>query len=189
MGRLTANSHGQLAKERMPAAIDGPATDEVATAIALIAMPRPRRDNARIVLTGSFCEQPPLSLIKSSPTPAEVEGQLEAATILEPLWKAHPNHPGLVHYLIHAYDYPTLAPKGLAAADYYATIAPWVFVANLPPLIRAGPEGYKGFLIEAVLIPVGVLVLACRPKKAARRTLTVPYAFETVRLDRDPLPQ
>jgi len=26
---------------------------------------RPRRDNARVVLTGSFCEQPPLSLIKS----------------------------------------------------------------------------------------------------------------------------
>jgi tetratricopeptide (TPR) repeat protein len=67
-----------------------------------------------------------LSLIKSSPTPAEVATQLEAAAILEPLWKKHPNHPGLVHYLIHAYDYPSLAPKGLAAADYYATIAPWV---------------------------------------------------------------
>ncbi|MBK9134670.1 MAG: benzoyl-CoA reductase subunit C [Betaproteobacteria bacterium] len=26
---------------------------------------RPKRDNARVVLTGSFCEQPPLSLIKS----------------------------------------------------------------------------------------------------------------------------
>jgi benzoyl-CoA reductase subunit C len=26
---------------------------------------RPQRDNARVVLTGSFCEQPPLSLIKS----------------------------------------------------------------------------------------------------------------------------
>ncbi|HEX6137073.1 MAG TPA: benzoyl-CoA reductase subunit C [Casimicrobiaceae bacterium] len=29
------------------------------------AAPRPKRDNARIVLTGSFCEQPPLGLIKS----------------------------------------------------------------------------------------------------------------------------
>jgi benzoyl-CoA reductase subunit C len=28
-------------------------------------MPRPRRDNARVVLTGAFCEQPPLALIKS----------------------------------------------------------------------------------------------------------------------------
>lgn len=29
------------------------------------AVPRPRRDNARIVINGSFCEQPPLNLIKS----------------------------------------------------------------------------------------------------------------------------
>jgi len=29
------------------------------------AMPRPKRDNARVVLNGAFCEQPPLGLIKS----------------------------------------------------------------------------------------------------------------------------
>ena len=29
------------------------------------ALPRPQRDNARVVLNGSFCEQPPLGLIKS----------------------------------------------------------------------------------------------------------------------------
>ena len=28
-------------------------------------LPRPKRDNARVVVTGSFCEQPPLALIKS----------------------------------------------------------------------------------------------------------------------------
>ena len=67
-----------------------------------------------------------LSRIKSSPTPAEIPNQLEAAAILEPIYKAHPNHPGAVHYLIHAYDYPTLATKGLPAADHYASIAPWV---------------------------------------------------------------
>src|SRR4029078_11969150 len=32
-----------------------------------------------------------LSLIKSSPTPSEIPNQLEAAAILEPLWKDHPN--------------------------------------------------------------------------------------------------
>jgi len=47
----------------------------------------------------------------------------------------------------------------------FATVAPWLFVACLPPLIRAGPEGYKGFLIEGVMIPVGVLAFACRPRK------------------------
>jgi len=47
----------------------------------------------------------------------------------------------------------------------FGTVAPWLFVACLPPLIRAGPEGYKGFLIEGVMIPVGVLAIACRPQK------------------------
>lgn len=67
-----------------------------------------------------------LSRINSSPKEEELPIQLAAAAILEPLWKKHPNHPGLVHYLIHAYDYPSLAQKGLAAADHYANIAPWV---------------------------------------------------------------
>lgn len=52
----------------------------------------------------------------------------------------------------------------------FAVIAPWLFVANLPPLIRAGPEGYKGFIIEAVVIPVGALAFACRAKKTKRKT-------------------
>ena len=51
----------------------------------------------------------------------------------------------------------------------FAVIAPWLFVAYLPPLVRAGPEGYKGFLIEAVLIPVGTLAFACRARKTKRR--------------------
>ena len=45
----------------------------------------------------------------------------------------------------------------------FATVSPWLFVAYLPPLVRAGPEGYKGLVIEAFLIPVGTLALACRP--------------------------
>jgi hypothetical protein len=51
----------------------------------------------------------------------------------------------------------------------FAVVAPWLFVAYIPPLIRAGPEGYKGMLIEAFLIPIGALALACRPKKSRRR--------------------
>jgi hypothetical protein len=50
----------------------------------------------------------------------------------------------------------------------YATIGPWVLVAGLPPLIRAGPEGYKGLIIESFLIPVGVLAFACRPGRTGR---------------------
>ena len=50
--------------------------------------------------------------------------QRKAATLLEPLFAAHPNHPGVAHYLIHAYDNPVLAPQGLAAARAYSKIAP-----------------------------------------------------------------
>ena len=40
-GMFTAKSHGQSAAERMAAARVGPATDETATTVALIPMPRP----------------------------------------------------------------------------------------------------------------------------------------------------
>jgi hypothetical protein len=50
--------------------------------------------------------------------------QLQAAEILEPLWKKYPDHPGLAHYIIHTYDVPVLAPKALNAARRYAAIAP-----------------------------------------------------------------
>lgn len=51
----------------------------------------------------------------------------------------------------------------------FAATAPWLFAAYLPSLLRAGPEGYKGFLVEAVVIPVGTLALACRLGKVRRR--------------------
>ena len=50
--------------------------------------------------------------------------QLKAAALLEPLLPSHPDHPGIAHFLIHSYDYPPLAEKGLAAARRYASIAP-----------------------------------------------------------------
>jgi tetratricopeptide (TPR) repeat protein len=50
--------------------------------------------------------------------------QLKAAAILEKLWATQPDHPGLPHYLIHAYDHPPLAPRALNAARSYAKIAP-----------------------------------------------------------------
>ncbi len=50
--------------------------------------------------------------------------QLKAAAILEKLFKEYPEHPGLAHYIIHAYDHPPLAPRALEAARRYAKIAP-----------------------------------------------------------------
>jgi hypothetical protein len=50
--------------------------------------------------------------------------QLRAAEIMEPLFAERPDHPGLAHYLIHAYDAPPLAERGVDAALVYAGIAP-----------------------------------------------------------------
>jgi tetratricopeptide (TPR) repeat protein len=60
------------------------------------------------------------------PNDTTLSKQLEAAALFEKLWKQNPNHPGVVHYLIHCYDYPALAQRGLVAAQSYAAIAPWV---------------------------------------------------------------
>ena len=49
---------------------------------------------------------------------------LRAGTILESLFEEQPTHPGLAHYIIHAYDVPALASRALVAARRYSTIAP-----------------------------------------------------------------
>ncbi len=49
---------------------------------------------------------------------------LKAAGILERQFAKHPDHPGIAHYLIHSYDAPPIADKGVPAARRYASIAP-----------------------------------------------------------------
>jgi tetratricopeptide (TPR) repeat protein len=49
---------------------------------------------------------------------------MKAAAILEELVDRSPRHPGVLHYLIHAYDDPVHAPLGLRAARTYAQVAP-----------------------------------------------------------------
>ncbi len=68
-----------------------------------------------------------LSLLGTAPpTDKTYANQLSAAAILEPLFEKNPDHPGIPHYIIHAYDYPLLAARGLVAARQYGDIAPWV---------------------------------------------------------------
>jgi len=50
--------------------------------------------------------------------------QTKAAEILNKIWKEEPNHPGVVHYLIHSDDSPQFAAAGLDAAICYAKVAP-----------------------------------------------------------------
>ena len=59
-----------------------------------------------------------------SPTDKTFAAALKSAAVLEAQFAKHPDHPGVAHYLIHSYDYPAIADKGLAAALCYADIAP-----------------------------------------------------------------
>ena len=49
---------------------------------------------------------------------------MRSVAILEPMFTKYPDHPGVAHYLIHSYDAPPIAAKGLDAARRYAGIAP-----------------------------------------------------------------
>ncbi len=63
-------------------------------------------------------------LANASPTDKAHANQKQAADLLEPLYRAYPQHPGIPHYLIHAYDNAELARRGLPAARAYSKIAP-----------------------------------------------------------------
>ena len=60
----------------------------------------------------------------ASPGDKTFASQLKGAAILEKIVQRHQQHPGVSHYLIHLYDYPPIAEKGLNAARRYSKIAP-----------------------------------------------------------------
>jgi tetratricopeptide (TPR) repeat protein len=62
--------------------------------------------------------------VTQNPSEQTFASALKAAAILEVQFKKHPDHPGVAHYLIHSYDYPPIAEKGLTAAKRYSEIAP-----------------------------------------------------------------
>ena len=65
--------------------------------------------------------------------------QMQAIEILEPLFERLPEHPGVAHYTIHAYDDSGLRDRGLAAARRYAKIAPALTHAlHMPSHIFSG---------------------------------------------------
>ena len=60
----------------------------------------------------------------ASPADLTFAAQKRAAAILTEMYRQQPRHPGLAHYIIHAFDSPSLAPYALDAARQYASIAP-----------------------------------------------------------------
>ena len=88
-------------------------------------------DDAMSKLAGRYADDKEAAIISAlitsanfNPADKTYANQLKAAKVLEPLFAAQPNHPGVAHYLIHSYDYPPIANKGLEAAKRYADIAP-----------------------------------------------------------------
>ena len=66
-----------------------------------------------------------LSLAASAlPADKTYANQIKAGAILEKIYAEQPDHPGVAHYIIHAYDYPPLADRALDAARRYSEIAP-----------------------------------------------------------------
>ena len=79
-----------------------------------------------------------------------------------------------------------IGPRSGLSRRVFATVAPWLLVAYLAPLVRAGPEGYKGFVVEGVLIPLFSLSLACRPKPVRSKAV---WRFDAaVPIGHHPLP-
>lgn len=60
----------------------------------------------------------------ADPSDKSFSRQKKAGSILNTLYRDHPDHPGVIHYIIHTYDSPELAKMALPAARKYATVAP-----------------------------------------------------------------
>ena len=86
-------------------------------AMAALASRYPQDDEATIFYALSVA-------IAADPADKTYASQLKSGALLESLLARHPDHPGLSHYIIHAYDVPPLAGRALDAARRYAAIAP-----------------------------------------------------------------
>ncbi len=80
--------------------------------------------------------------------------QKRSAEIAEKIFAAQPDHPGAAHYIIHAYDYPALAPRAVPAAGRYAKFAPSVpHALHMPShtyvLLGMWPETIQGNIVAA----------------------------------------
>jgi tetratricopeptide (TPR) repeat protein len=85
------------------------------------AMAKLHSDYPRDIDAGTFYA---LSLLAAEdPNDTSLAQEHKAMAVLKPLFAQYPDHPGVVHYIIHACDTPSLAPDGLAAARRYGEIA------------------------------------------------------------------
>jgi tetratricopeptide (TPR) repeat protein len=89
-----------------------------------LAMDRVRRRSPADSEAAIFYALALIAVGQANATDTTFTYQKRADSILEPLFRREPQHPGLAHYLIHTNDVPQLAEHGLYAARRYAEIAP-----------------------------------------------------------------
>src|SRR5712671_6809341 len=95
----------------------GPRVQAYLKAVAGLAQHYPEDDEAQLNYAITLN-------VAASPSDKTYANQLKGAAILEQIFKRQPRHPGVAHYLIHLYDTPALAERGLDAAKRYSQIAP-----------------------------------------------------------------
>jgi tetratricopeptide (TPR) repeat protein len=123
--------------------------------------------------------------VAASPADKTYANQLKGAAILEPLFKRYPQHPGVAHYLIHLYDYPAIADKGLDAAMRYSKIAPAApHAQHMPSHIFTRVGYWKDSIVSNI-----ASVRAARADKAASDQLHgqdyMVYAYLQIGQDRN----
>ncbi len=106
----------------------------------------------------------------------------KAMAVLTPLFAQYPDHPGVVHYIIHACDTPALAQDGLAAAKHYGEIAASApHAVHMPGHIFARLGMWQADIDANV--GFGGRLARRRKQKAKRRHGSVPFGrFLGVRL-------
>lgn len=89
-----------------------------------------RYEGAMERLHARFPDEPEVAIhyalalaMAAPPTDKTYAKQLRAGEILQREADRQPQHPGVQHYLIHSYDVPALAQRGLPAAERYAGLA------------------------------------------------------------------
>src|SRR2546426_745682 len=118
----------------------------------------PRDREARIFYALSL-----IALGQANATDTTFAFQKRADSILEPLFKAEPDHPGLTHYLIHTNDVPQLARLGLYAARRYAQIAP-----DVPHAQHMPSQDRKSTRLNSSHLVISYAVFCLKKKKISR---------------------
>jgi len=98
--------------------------------------------------------------------------RLKAGAILDKLFAEEPSHPGLAHYIIHTYDVPPLAERGLKAARLYAEIAP-----DAPHALHMPSHTFTrtGYWQESIDTNIAAAAAAKREKQTAEELHSSDY--------------